>query len=168
MSPHNRYADAYLVAQAVNGTGQTIKIVGFLAAALITLGGLVVASQMGIAMGLAGLCFGILFALPFYALGVLVSAQGQILKATLDVAVNTSSIPSPEEIRHILGGTPPVVTARDEPLASQAPPRQIDTSNIASPSSSLAPQSADKRSCPYCGGALEPGVSRCRWCMKKI
>lgn len=169
MSRQNRYADAYLIAQTVNGTGQTIKFVGFLAAALITLGGLVVASKVGVVIGFAGLLLGILVALPFYALGVLVSAQGQILKATLDVAVNTSHIPSQEEIRSILIGSPsPVVPASAEQLAAQTPLRPMDTSNIASPSSSLLPQPADKRSCPHCGGALEPGVSRCRWCMKKV
>jgi hypothetical protein len=170
MNLQNRYADAYLVAQMVNGTGQTVKLVGFLFAALVTLGGLVAASKMGAVVGFAGLLFGILVALPFYALGVLVSAQGQILKATLDTAVNTSPILSQDEIRHILIGTPlPVVPARAEPPSAQVPLRPLDTADITLPSDSpLLPQPAAKRSCPHCGGALESDASRCRWCMKKI
>lgn len=169
MNLKSRYTDAYLVAQTVNGTGQTVKFVGFLFAALITLVGLVAASRMGAAAGFAGLFLGILVALPFYALGVLVSAQGQILKATLDTAVNTSPVFSQDEIRHILtGSTLPVVPARAEPSA-QVPLRPMDTADIASPSNSTSlPQPAAKRSCPHCGGALESNVSRCRWCMKKV
>jgi hypothetical protein len=170
MSLQNRYADAYLVAQTVNGTGQTVKLVGFLFAALVTVAGLMAASKMGAAVGFAGLFLGILVALPFYALGVLVSAQGQILKATLDTAVNTSPILSRDEIYYILVGSPaPALQASAETQSSQVPPRPIETTDIASPSSSpLLAQSAAKRSCPHCGGTLELGATRCRWCMNKV
>jgi hypothetical protein len=169
MSLKNRYADAYLVAQAFNGTGQTVKLVGFVVAALVILCGLLVASKMGVVIGIAGLLFGVIVALPFYVLGVLVSAQGQILKATLDVAVHTSSIPSPEEIRNILAGSRlPVVPAEAEALPAQNLPGPMDTSLIASASNSLLSEPSDKRSCPHCGGVLESGVSRCRWCMEKV
>lgn len=97
-----RYDDAYLVARTINAAGQTVKIAGFAVAALIALGGFVVASKVGAAFGFAGLFVGALAVLPFYALGVLVAAQGQILKATLDTAVNSSPLLSHDEIRQIL------------------------------------------------------------------
>lgn len=169
MSLRYRYADAYLVAQTVNGTGQTVKFVGFVFAALVILGGLVASTRMGTAAVFVGLFLGILVALPFYALGVLVSAQGQILKAALDTAVNTSPLLSQDEICQILTGAPLPEQAKAEQPPAQVPPTPMDTAPSASPSKSLLPpQSVDKRSCPHCGGALEADVSRCRWCMKKV
>ena len=169
MSLRNRYADAYLVAQTINATGQTVKLVGFFFAALVTLAGFVAASRMGAIAFFAGLLFGLIVALPFYALGVMVSAQGQILKATLDSAVNTSPLLTQDEIRSILTGVPiPAVISRADSQSSHAPLGTIDSTDIVLPLNSPPPQPVAKRSCPHCGGALELGVSRCRWCMKKV
>lgn len=98
----NRYDDAYLVARTVNGAGQIIKVVGFTVAVVIAVGGFALASKVGSAFGFGAVLLGALVALPFYALGVLVSAQGQILKATLDTAVNSSPLLTPDEVRRIL------------------------------------------------------------------
>jgi hypothetical protein len=106
MSLQNRYEDAYLVAGTVNGAGQAIKVVGFVAAAVAAIGGFIVAGKVseprGIGAIIGAVMLGALIALPFYALGVLVSTQGQILKAILDTAVNTSSLLTRDEARRIL------------------------------------------------------------------
>lgn len=170
MSLHKRYSDAYLVAQTVNGTGQTVKFVGFLFAVLVILAGLVAASRIGAAAGFAGLLLGIMSALPFYALGVLVSAQGQILKAALDTAVNTSPILSEDEVHYIITGSHiPAAPTKAEPQSAQVPVRLVEAADATAGSTSpQLSQPVAKRSCPHCGGALEPGVSRCRLCMEKV
>ncbi|HRH98829.1 MAG TPA: GYF domain-containing protein, partial [Prosthecobacter sp.] len=89
-----RYWDAYLTARAVTGFGGIIKTFGVIFGMLIAVAGLIVAvngrgfDPIEVAIGaLVGAFF---IAVPFYALGVLVSAQGQVLKASLDTAVNSS------------------------------------------------------------------------------
>lgn len=97
-----RYTDAYLVARTINGLGEGIKIAGFALGGLIVLAGFAAASKIGGAFGFGAILLGAVVALPIYVLGVLVSAQGQILKATLDTAVNSSPLLSHDEVRQIL------------------------------------------------------------------
>lgn len=90
-----RYRDAYLEARAVNGYGIFIKVAAIIAALLLSLiGFMIFAEQRGgksdAAIGLGVVVVGICVGLLFYLIGVLVSAQGQILKASLDSAVNNS------------------------------------------------------------------------------
>jgi hypothetical protein len=97
-----RYADAYKVAKTVVGIGTLIKIIGAVAGGLIALvsmglGGVIAQAAFGGGNAGAGVVFfvmglfygGLVFAL-FYICGVILSAQGQILQAGLDTAVNTS------------------------------------------------------------------------------
>ncbi len=101
-----RYTDAYIVAKVMVGIGNTIKTVGFILAALIFLGAFIFASfasqQRGIGAGdissgvfLVSLIIGGINAFVvgfiFYVIGVIVSANGQVLKATLDNTVGNSS-----------------------------------------------------------------------------
>ena len=81
----NRYRDAYLVARTIITVGGVVKSVGVVLAIVVTLVALL-KFKMELASVLAGLVIGV----PLYVLGILVSAQGQILKATLDTAVNGS------------------------------------------------------------------------------
>ena len=93
----NRYKDGYRVAGVIVGVGGFVKALGI---ALGVLGGLLGAaisyallrfnSDSGTAALFGGIVIGgMLWLIPF-VLGTLVSAQGQILKANLDEAVNTS------------------------------------------------------------------------------
>ena len=91
----SRYDDAYIVARTINGFGTTIKGLGILIGALLFIGGFLVASKGGPSdpssiLGIGSIVLGVISAALFYVIGVLVSSQGQILKATLDGAVNTS------------------------------------------------------------------------------
>jgi hypothetical protein len=87
-----RYRDAYLVARATTAIGGTVKVVGICLAIFVALAGIVVAlSKRGsLPMGIGGLLIGFVFGIPIYVLGILVSAHGQVLKASLDSAVHTT------------------------------------------------------------------------------
>ena len=100
-----RYRDAYLVARATEGIGSIVKFIGFLCGAVIAITG--VAFGAGFAPGtngavnpmivVGGVILAVLVTVPFYVLGVLVSAQAQVLKASLDDAVHTSPFLSDAE-----------------------------------------------------------------------
>ena len=91
----DRYKDAYLVARALDGYGTLVKVLGFVGAAMLFLYGVswLNNGRLGdanFAFGLVCIVAGLFIAALFYFAGVLVSAQGQILRATLDSAVNGS------------------------------------------------------------------------------
>jgi len=91
-----RYRDAYAVARVTVGLGSTIKGIGIIAGIVLILVSLSSSRGLGnaalIPLVLSALGCGIV-----YILGLLVAAVGQILKATLDSAVNTSAFLSDEQ-----------------------------------------------------------------------
>jgi len=93
----DRYADGYRVAKFQVGIGATIKIVSVVIGGLIVLLSLAEAFETQRQMGMlsrAGASLGFMFGLRIgaggFSIGVIVSAQGQLTKATIDSAVNTS------------------------------------------------------------------------------
>lgn len=93
-----RYADAYRAARAIIVVGTLIKALGVLFGLLVGIGLFVLAAglegRMLGGMSAVGFFVGLLlgggtFAF-FFVMGVVVSAQGQIIKATLDGAVSCS------------------------------------------------------------------------------
>jgi len=111
----NRYADAYRVGRTIDSFGTAIKFAGFTIAGLIlvvSLSNMRPASPLGPfgpqpallnAAVLGGVIVAVLVAAVGFVLGVLVSAQGQILLATLDSAVNNSHFLTLSEKAAILG-----------------------------------------------------------------
>jgi len=88
-----RYADAYLVARVTNGWGEVVKGIGVAIALLLTLVGvtfLLKGREDTFAFGVLTIFFGVISGVGFYVGGILFSAQGQMLKASLDSAVNSS------------------------------------------------------------------------------
>jgi hypothetical protein len=93
-----RYRDAYRVAAAIVGLGNAIKAVGAILGGLILFGAFVVSTSStgqfggGLAVGgmVGGVFFGAVVGTLSWVCGVIVSAQGQILRATLDRAVAAS------------------------------------------------------------------------------
>ena len=99
-----RYRDAYLVAKVTVGIGSTIKIIGFGLAAIILLGTFAFANLAGGQRGMGNDASGGVFIVVLfigginafivgfvsYIIGVIVSANGQALKATLDNTVGNS------------------------------------------------------------------------------
>jgi len=80
-----RYVDGYRVANTVNSFGQIIKVGGCVFGVLVFLG----ASEMLKSPG-DGLLLGLIATALFFVIGIIVAAQGQLLKATLDTAVHSS------------------------------------------------------------------------------
>lgn len=66
---------------------------------------------MGIALSVAGVALGSAIAMILYVFGTLASAQGQILKATLDTAVNTSPFLEAEDRTRIMSLPDPTARA---------------------------------------------------------
>jgi hypothetical protein len=97
-----RYADAFQVAKVLVGLGTTLKIVAAVAALIIGGISLLVliigvvsltesaAGFIFVLPSIAGFFFAILVGVLIFLFGVLVAAHGQILRATLDAAVNSS------------------------------------------------------------------------------
>jgi hypothetical protein len=96
-----RYKDAYLLARAITGIGKSVKFVGVAIFVLLAVGGILVVIQTtapGVPgeqrqwsasqLGFLGVPLGVIIGLPLYILGIIVAAQGELLKATLDTAVN--------------------------------------------------------------------------------
>lgn len=81
-----RYRDAYIVASTTVGAGSTIKTIGAVLGALVALLSLSLSSFSG-TLALLGVLLGVVVGAVFFMFGVLVSAQGQVLRATLDSAV---------------------------------------------------------------------------------
>ena len=85
----SRYRDAYRVGSALVGLGNAIKIIGGILAAVILIGSLSSASGPfgGAGIILGGIFVAAVVGILFWVCGVIVAAQGQILRATLDNAV---------------------------------------------------------------------------------
>jgi hypothetical protein len=113
-----RYRDAYRTAKVTSVLGLVVKIIGFILGSLIVafsaltgLGGLANMGQQnfGGVAGIAGALFvfgavyGFLIGFVFFVLGTLLSAQGQLLLATLDGTVASSPFLDDEEKLRIMG-----------------------------------------------------------------
>ncbi|MCU1264920.1 MAG: hypothetical protein JWM21_1238 [Acidobacteria bacterium] len=90
-----RYKDAYIVATITNGFGGIIKGIGAVIGGVLLLVGLLIVGNgrpgdATFAMGVVIVAAGVVSGVWFYIAGVLVSAQAQILKASIDGAVNSS------------------------------------------------------------------------------
>lgn len=103
-SASRRYQDAYLVARATAAIGGVVKMVAIGLGVLIALAAVVLGSAggKGAEAFFAGLLLGAVAAIPIYILGVLVSAQGEVLKATLDTAVHGSPFLKKEDMARVM------------------------------------------------------------------
>lgn len=101
-----RYQDSYLVAKTANTFGNLAKIAGFTVAGIIAFIGLLLTfitvasfrdSGVGFVVFLIALTLGAVIGSIFYVFGILLSALGQNLMATLDTAVHGSPFMSDEQ-----------------------------------------------------------------------
>ena len=92
------------MARATTAIGVVVKSVGIGLGLLILLACVVVGSQTDrvVAGFMGGLVFGAIVAIPLYVLGVLVSAHGEVLKATLDTAVHGSPFLKREDMARVM------------------------------------------------------------------
>ena len=98
-SVQNRYRDAYLAGAALVGLGNTIKLVGAALAGVI----LLVSLAAGGPLVLGGIVIAAINGGLFWVCGVVVAAQGQILRATLDNVVGHSPFLSDSERLDAMG-----------------------------------------------------------------
>jgi hypothetical protein len=96
-SARDRYKNAYLVAGTITFVGGSIKGISIILAGVIAVSSILKSQQLGQDSGqdasflmYAGLGFALVTGVIGYILGILVCAVGEIHKATLDSAVNTS------------------------------------------------------------------------------
>lgn len=101
-----RYQDSYTVARTVNTFGNLAKLAGYVCAGIIAFIGLLLTfitvasfrdSGVGFVVFLIALVVGAVVGSIFYILGILLSALGQNLMATLDSAVNGSPFMTNEQ-----------------------------------------------------------------------
>ena len=86
------YDDAYSVSRAVISAGNAVKVVAGILVGIVLIASIIAADQFGGAAVVLGVVYAATIGAALYVLGVLLSAVGQILRATLDTAVNTSRI----------------------------------------------------------------------------
>ena len=100
----SRYRNAYLVARATTAIGASVKFIGISLGVLIVLAAVIFGGQTErTAQGLVvGLFLGAVVAIPLFVLGVLVSAHGEVLKATLDSAVHGSPFLKKEDMARVM------------------------------------------------------------------
>lgn len=94
----HRYRDAYSVARVIVGAGNGVKTVGVIVGILFALASFAAKGSFVFLGLMAALAAGVLF----YVAGVVISAQGQLLQATLDTAVNSSPLLDNEQKAQIL------------------------------------------------------------------
>lgn len=99
----NRYTDAYAVANAIISTGKIVKVIGI----VLAMAGAVVAvvgfSRDAAPVWVFPLLLGGVAGLGVWIAGVFITAQGQLLRALLDTAVNTSPLFSNSDKERIMG-----------------------------------------------------------------
>lgn len=94
----NRYRDAYSVARVTIGAGNGVKVIGFIIGTVLAIMSFGAEGSFVFLGLMAALVAGVFV----YVAGVMISAQGQILLATLDSAVNTSPLLDNEQKAQIL------------------------------------------------------------------
>jgi len=101
-----RYTDAYRVAGIIAGFGTVVKMLGIAAAVVMILAGIWIAISTNVLGSLiASVLLALLTWLLVWALGVVVSAQGELLKANIDAAVHTSPFLVDEQRAEIMSLT---------------------------------------------------------------
>lgn len=88
----NRYKDAYAVANSIVSNGEGIKTLGMVLGFIIGIAGLVIFFKYSPIYGVLPIIVAVGLWAILNAIGLMVAAQGQILLATLDTAVNTSHL----------------------------------------------------------------------------
>jgi hypothetical protein len=102
-----RYQDGYRVAGFMVLMGSITKIASLAIGAVILIVALT-AGKVGGDLGVGvGIISAVLTALTGFAMGVLISAQGQIMQSMIDTAVNTSPLIDNTEKAHLIGVTAP-------------------------------------------------------------
>lgn len=85
-----RYRDGYRVATLLVGAGEMLKAIGVVLGMLLTVIGIASLQRFGGVASIAGVLCALVVGGFFFVCGVMISAQGQLVRATLDGAVAAS------------------------------------------------------------------------------
>lgn len=102
-----RYRDAYLVARTTVGAGSVMKTLAVVVVVIVGLGSVLIAAQLTdeaqqlLLIGVAA-TVSVVTGFCLFILGILVTASGQLLMATIDVAVNTSPLLSNDQRERVM------------------------------------------------------------------
>jgi hypothetical protein len=153
-----RYTDAYRVARALHWFGQIIKIAGFLVAVFIFIDRAESLKSPG-----AGLTAGVVVGAILFISGIIVAAQGQMLKAVIDTAVNSSPFLDDSQrasIMSLLGASGPSRSAGHLAAGHELKTTEYDArasgEEIASPF------------CYHCGAEITEESGVCSECGKQL
>lgn len=108
--PHSnpsRYSDGYRAARSIVAFGAIIKSVGALVAVLLLIASVLASERLEAAALVGVVTLAIIVGFGFWIVGVLVSAQGELLRASLDTAIYCSPLLSNEEKARITNPTWP-------------------------------------------------------------
>ncbi len=103
-----RYMDAYHVAESIISTGTLIKGLGIVVGLMFAVGGLYLCGQQAqqgqyfLLLGIFVLTVGTVCGMLIYLIGIHVSAQGQLLLANIDTAVNSSPMLTNEQRARVM------------------------------------------------------------------
>jgi hypothetical protein len=103
---HRRYSDAYAIASGLVQLGRIVKYVSMSVGGLVAFMSLFMLLQQTfifILFAAVGIIVGIMVGFFGFAAGVMISAQGQIMLAMIDTAVNTSPLVSATENAYLIG-----------------------------------------------------------------
>ena len=161
-----RYIDGYRVANSVNGFGQFIKVGGLVLGLVVWAGVAQVAGS-----GAGGFVFGLIVAAIFFVIGVIVAAQGQLLKATLDTAVHSSPFLTNDARAAVMslpgtgGSVDDVEFARPDAELLARVPDQGSAGEVQPGEPGDVP---DESFCYHCGAETGPGATKCQSCGKPL
>jgi hypothetical protein len=97
-----RYKEAYRMAKATITFGNIIKVLALIIGILLIVAGFNASVQYGPNAFFASLLLVAFIAIPIFIAGFLVSAQGEILRAVLDTAVNTSPLVTRDDLQSFM------------------------------------------------------------------
>jgi Flp pilus assembly protein TadB len=95
-----------LVARTITGIGVLVKRIALILGGCILLVAMIELYQNRTPYALMEILVAFAVAIPIYVLGILVAAQGEILKATLDTAVTNSPFLKTEEMATVMSLRP--------------------------------------------------------------
>lgn len=103
----DRYKDAYRIAKSIISFGIGVKLLAWIVGGIVVFIGILALTQSNqygntSPFGWMGIIWGFATGFSIYILGIFISALGQLLKAVLDTAVNTSKLLTKEEMDEIL------------------------------------------------------------------
>jgi hypothetical protein len=98
-----RYHDGYLVANGIVLIGTIVKILSLFFGAIIIIVTATNSQTIGNQVLFVGIITGVAIALFGFVVGVLISAQGQIMQSMIDTAVNTSPLIDAAEKARLIG-----------------------------------------------------------------